>query len=75
MTVRVRPLRLPGYGQLPEMGCQPVPSTSLNGIIPVIVSNSSGKGKTGWKAMQRDGRKELAQLFFRNGSGRETVKA
>lgn len=44
----------------------------------MTVSNSSGKGKAGWKAMQRDGRKEPAFLFFfqkGKGSGRETGEA
>lgn len=36
----------------------------LEWITPMIVSNSSGKGKAEWKAMQRDGRKEPASTFF-----------
>lgn len=59
--VRVRPLRLLGMGSSQRRA---VPSTSLNGISPVIVSSSSGKDKAERKVMQRDGRKEPAQLFF-----------
>lgn len=58
----------------PRGGLSACAQHQLEWITPVIVSNSSGKGKAGWKAMQRDGRKEPAHFFFRNGRGRETGK-
>lgn len=56
----------------PKGGLSACAQHQLEGITPVIVGNSSGKGKAG--RMKRDGRKEPARFFFRNGSGRDTGK-